>query len=161
MRLRAAAIACALLGLALSLSSCGGGSGTAAGASPRTSSTTTARHAPPRGACDPRLGGFVGSLASLRRNLARGLSYTEYLPAVRQVRTAYRAIEPRELAASCLLLAGGPAERAFNLYIDAANAWGECLTTVGCSTASIELRLQREWARASDSLSKAQRALRG
>jgi len=160
MRLRPAAIACALLGLVLALSACGGAGGTATGSPPGASSATATAARPPRGACQSQLGGFLASLARLRRSLSRGLSYTEYLPAVCRVRPAYRAIEPRELGASCLLLAGGSAERAFNLYIDAANAWGGCLTTVGCSTASIEPRLQREWARASSSLSKAQRSLR-
>jgi hypothetical protein len=161
MRLRAAAIACALLGLALPLSSCGGEDGTATGSPPRPGSKAAARQIAPRSSCDSQLGDFVDALASLRGDLARGLSYTEYLPAVHTVRASYRAIDPRKLTASCLLLSGGPAEHAFNLYIDAANAWGACLTTPSCSTASVEPKLQREWSQASSQLSKAQRAAKG
>jgi hypothetical protein len=153
------AIACALLTLVPLLSSCGGEDGTAAGSAARSTSVANAEHPAPAGSCKSHVGGFVASLASLRGSLSRGLSYTEYLPAVRQVRIAYRAIKPRELDASCLLLSGGPAERAFNLYIDAANAWGECLTTAGCTTASIEAKLQGEWSRASNHLSVAQQAV--
>ncbi len=159
MRPGAAAIACALLCLAPVLSSCGGGDITATGSPPQPSSAAGVERPAPRGSCNSQLGGFVASLATLRSNLSRGLSYTEYLPEVRHVRVAYRAIKPRELDASCLLLAGGPAERAFNLYIDAANVWGECLTTVGCGTASIEAVLQRKWSRASNQLSGARRAM--
>jgi len=158
MRPRAAAIACALLCLAPTLSSCGGGEEAATGAPPRPTATADAERPASRASCESRLAGFIGSLANLRGNLSRGLSYTEYLPEIRSVRVSYRAINPSELDATCLLLAGGPAEQAFNLYIDAANAWGECLTTAGCTTASIEVKLQREWARASNALSKAQRA---
>ncbi len=158
MRPRAVAIACTLLGLVL-LSSCGGDGETATGSPQRTEKTVGA--APRPAGCGKQLGAFIASLTSLRRNLSRGLSYTEYLPEVRHVRVAYRAIEPRRLDAPCLLLAGGPAEHAFNLYIDAANAWGECLTTVGCTTASVEAKLQRMWGQASERLSRAQRASRG
>jgi len=161
MRLRAAATACALLCLAPTLSSCGGSNETATGSPPRSTATADAEHPTSGGSCKSQLGGFIAALTSLRRNLSRGLSYTEYLPEVRQVRIAYRAVKPRELDASCLLLAGGPAEHAFNAYIDVANAWGECLTTAGCSTASVEPKLQRTWARASNALSKAQRAVKG
>ena len=151
------AIACALLCLAPALSSCGRGGDPAAGSPPRTQTTAQAHRAV--GSCRSQVGSFIGSLVSLRRSLSRGLSYTEYLPTVRAVRIAYRAIKPHELDAFCLLLVGGPAEHAFNLYIDAANAWGECLTTVGCTTASIEVKLQRQWSRASNQLGKAQRAM--
>ena len=42
-----------------------------------------------------------------------------------------------------------------NKYIDAANAWGECLAEAGCTTASIEGALQHKWRVASHSLSEA------
>ncbi len=158
MRPGAAATACALLCLAPALSSCGGDGDAATGTPPRSGSAVSASRPAPHSSCALQLDGFIGSLTALRRSLSRGLSYTEYLPAVRSIRVAYRAIKTRDLAATCLLLAGGPAEQAFNLYIDAANAWGDCLTTVGCTTASVELKLQRKWTRASNALSKAQRA---
>jgi len=144
-----------LLGLALVLSSCG--EDRSAGAPPGTASAPPQR----RPACREQLGGFLGSLSTLRRHLARGLSYEEYLPAVRRVRLVYDRVPEKKLSAACLFLAGGPAEGAFNLYIDAANAWGSCLTTASCSTTSVEPKLQRQWARASEKLTGAQRAIKG
>lgn len=51
---------------------------------------------------------------------------------------------------------GTPAEDALNRYIDAANAWGECLADASCATATIEPVLQRRWRLASRSLSAAE-----
>ena len=48
-----------------------------------------------------------------------------------------------------------PPRPALNKYIDAANAWGECLAEAGCTTASIEGALQRKWRIASHYLSEA------
>lgn len=155
------AIACALLILGPLLSSCGGGGDMATGSAPQSTPAAGAQRPRPHSSCRSQLGDFTDSLASLRGNLSRGLSYTEYLPEVRHVRLAYRAVNPRKLTATCLLLAGGPAEQAFNLYIDAANSWGNCLTTAGCTTASVEVKLQRKWGQASEQLNRAQRALKG
>ncbi|HEU4736706.1 MAG TPA: hypothetical protein VFS48_06745 [Solirubrobacterales bacterium] len=99
-------------------------------------------------------------MSALRDELARGLSYEDYLREVQSVRSLYRDIEAGKLTVGCLLASGGPAERAFNLYIDAANTWGDCLATVSCSTRSIEPQLQRKWALAAHQLAVAQRGLR-
>jgi hypothetical protein len=53
-------------------------------------------------------------------------------------------------------LTGTPSEQALNEYIDAANAWGECLADAACTTASIEPILQRKWRMASRLLSEVQ-----
>jgi hypothetical protein len=79
---------------------------------------------------------------------------------VKGTRTVYARIRTGKLTAPCLLASGGPSERAFNLYIDAANAWGDCLATATCSTRSIEAKLQRKWARASHHLATAEKGLR-
>lgn len=102
------------------------------------------------------LGSFVDSMADLRRKLAIGLSYEDYLSEVQGLRAAYAAIPDDRLALGCLLAAGTPGERALNRYMVAANVWGECLTTAACETATVEPRLQREWARASVLLNEAQ-----
>lgn len=99
-------------------------------------------------------------MARLRDELARGLDYDGYLGEVRATRVVYAAIDPERVPAGCLLASGGPAERAFNLYIDAANAWGDCLATVTCDTGEVEPRLQRQWALAARQLSLAQRGMR-
>jgi hypothetical protein len=82
------------------------------------------------------------------------------LAEVQGVRTLDRELEAGKLALGCLLASGGPGERAFNLYVDAANAWGDCLATASCNTRSIEPRLQREWALAARQLTVAREGLR-
>jgi len=163
MRLSSATVGM-LLGLALIFSSCGA-AGTSAVDKPAgtaTAAATTSRAKPNApGPCRRQLRGFLGAMARLRDGLARGLSYDDYLGGVRRTRTAYSRIHAAKLPAGCLIASAGPAERAFNLYIDAANAWGDCLATVSCNTHSIEPRLQRKWALASHSLSLAQRGLEG
>ena len=101
------------------------------------------------------LGSFVDSMADLRRKLAVGISYEDYLREVQELRAVYAAIPSERLELGCLLAAGTPGERALNRYMAAANEWGECLTTAACETATVEPRLQREWARASVLLSTA------
>jgi hypothetical protein len=161
MRLSSAATVGILLGLALMLSACGEDGTTAADKPASTARTTSA--APPRpvaarSSCR-RLRPLLGSMAKLRDDLARGLSYDDYLREVQQVRAAYARLDAEKLTAGCLLASGGPAERALNLYIDATNAWGDCLATVACDTHSVEPKLQRKWARAAHQLAAAQQGL--
>ena len=108
--------------------------------------------------CRGQVGGFLKSMAALRSNLAVGLSYEQYAAEMRGVRAAYRKIPVDRLTLDCLAAAGTPGEKALNQYIDAANAWGECLAEAACDTASIEPGLQRKWRVASHFLSEAQSA---
>jgi hypothetical protein len=161
MRLSSAATVGILLGLALVLSACGEDGTTAAG---KPGSTNTTSPSPPhvatvRDSCR-RLRPFVGLMAKLRADLARGLSYDDYLGEVQGVRSVYARIDADKLTAACLLASGGPAERALNLYIDATNTWGDCLATVSCNTRSVEPRLQRKWALAAHQVTTAQQGLR-
>ncbi|MGH2975539.1 MAG: hypothetical protein ACRDLL_11820 [Solirubrobacterales bacterium] len=164
MRLRSAAIIGMMLSLGLILGSCG--EDRTAADPPGTVRTAPAQPQPakqqhsPAGSCRGQLGEFLSSMAGLRQALARGLSYDEYLPRVRGVRTVYNRIPTARLNAACLLLVAGPAERAFNLYIDAANTWGDCLAIVACGTTSVEPKLQRMWASASNRFSLAQKNFR-
>jgi hypothetical protein len=162
MRLSSAATVGILLGLVLMLSACGEDGSTAADEPASTSriKPAAATKAPAARTCN-RLLGFIGSMSALRDRLARGLSYDDYLSEVQSVRSIYGEIEASKLTAGCLLASGGPAERAFNLYIDAANTWGDCLATVSCSTRSIESKLQRKWALAAHQLTAARKGLRG
>lgn len=166
MRLSLAATVGALLGLALAFGACGGErtatadksgeSLSAAGPTERKEirSTATVKR------CPSQLSGFLTSLDALRERLARGLTYDDYLREMRAVRSRYDGINVKRLPLGCLFRSGGPAEQALNLYVDAANTWGDCLTTISCDTGSIEPRLRRTWALASDRLSVAQRGLR-
>lgn len=157
MRLSHATIAGATLSLALVLPACGSESTPGAGAvdaAPPASKAAAGRVGD--GTCRGQLRPFVVAMDTLRTDLAVGLSYDQYMSELRAARGAYRRIRADRLRLDCLVAAGAPAERAVNRYIEAANAWGECLATAACETASIEPRLQREWARASKLLSAAQ-----
>lgn len=156
MRLSSATTVGILLGLALMLSACGEDGTTAAD---KPASDPPAHAATVRASCH-QLRPFVGSMASLRDDLARGLSYDDYLREVQRVRTVYAHIDAGKLSAGCLLASGGVAERALNLYIDATNTWGDCLATVSCNTRSVEPKLQRKWALAARQVTTAQQGLR-
>lgn len=167
MRLSAATVGL-LLGLALIFSACGGDGNTTAGGATSTTTagaakgsaavTDTSQSKPAKDPCRRQLGGFLGSMAALRSKLSRGLSYDDYLREVRATRAVYAKIPTDKLRTGCLLAVGAPAERAFNLYIAAINAWGNCLATVSCDTRTIEPELQRKWALASRQLTSALRA---
>jgi hypothetical protein len=172
MRSGPAATVGVLLGLALLLPGCGDEQTAAAGGEPASSEAkSTAGEAGPaadraqrrRLGADPvaarrcrrSLGGFLDSIESLGNSLAVGLSYDDYLGAVNHVRAAYAGVRADRLPIACLARVAGPAERALNVYIDAANAWGDCLATASCDVESVEPELQRMWARASDLLPSA------
>jgi hypothetical protein len=111
------------------------------------------------GPCQGRLGSFVASMDSLRRRLAVGLTYDQYVAEVRGIRSTYRKVPIERVEFDCLNAVGTPAEKAFNGYIEAANRWGECVSEAGCSSAAVEPVLQRRWRLASGLLSEADEAL--
>lgn len=109
--------------------------------------------------CQSQLGSFVGSLDGLRRRLAVGVTYDQYVAEVRGIRSTYGEIPTEKLRIDCLTRVATPSEKAFNRYIEGANDWGECVSELGCGTASIEPVLQRRWRIASHFLSEAQDGL--
>jgi hypothetical protein len=113
----------------------------------------------PAGPCQSQLGGFVASMDSLRGRLAVGLTYDQYVAEVRGIRSTYRKIPIERVELDCLNSVGTPAEETFNGYIEAANDWGECVSEVGCSSATVEPVLQRRWRIASHFLSAADEGL--
>jgi len=155
-------LGCVLLGAAaLALSACGGGGDGSGGAS---TAAKPAAKAPERrarqagtggGGCRDEVGGFIKAMTRLRSNLAVGLSYEQYAAEMHGVRAAYGKVPVQQLTIDCLYATGAPGEKALNQYVDAANAWGECLAETGCTTASIERALQHRWRVASHYLSEA------
>jgi hypothetical protein len=154
---RLSLLGCALIAVAaVALPGCGdGGAATAESAAAPPPQKQARTKATAGTACPARLGAFVGSLDTLRKQLAVGLSYDQYRARVKALRTGYEKLPIERLDLACLTASGTAAERAFNKYIDAANAWGECLADASCTTATIEPVLQRKWRRASHSLSEA------
>jgi predicted small lipoprotein YifL len=155
--------------LALALTACGSkGPAAATGEGPGSTAQTKtsapraqgepAESAAPSASCRTQLNGFLAAMVGLRSKLEVGLSYDEYVAEVARVRAAYDSLPTGQLALSCLIGAGTPAEKAFNRYIAAANTWGECLSESGCRATSIEAQLQDEWEVASHFLAAARRA---
>lgn len=118
------------------------------------------RHVPAGDLCQSQLGGFVGSMDGLRRRLAVGLTYDQYVAEVRGIRSTYGEIPIEKLRIDCLTAVAAPGEKAFNRYIEAANDWGECVSELDCGSAAIEPVLQRRWRIASHFLSEAEDGLR-
>jgi hypothetical protein len=145
---------CLLAGAASTLSACGGDGAATAEKTMR----TAARKPAPRtvaGPCPATVEAFADSLERLRRQLAIGLSYEQYAARMKDLRAAYDRIPVDRLTIDCVAKRATAGERAFNKYVDAANAWGECLADAACTTATIEPVLQRQWRTASIALTKA------
>lgn len=156
----------ALLSLALILPGCGDeGTATAGGRKESTSATRATASVPAATPsrvkrCARELGDFLDSIESLGNTLAVGLDYEQYLGSVNRVRASYANVAAERLGIVCLSRVAAPAEGALNVYIDAANQWGNCLARSSCDPDSIEPRLQREWERASGRLARARAGLR-
>jgi len=159
---------CALL-VALLLCGCGGGGSDGAETTVATVTSDAVTTVPERpipkhekpaaGPCQGQLGSFVASMDSLRRRLAVGVTYDQYVAEVRGIRSTYRKIPIEQVEIDCLGAVGTPAEQAFNRYIEAANDWGDCVSEAGCSSETVEPVLQRRWRIASHFLSAADAGL--
>lgn len=154
---RLALLGCVLLGLAaLLLPGCGGEGDATAESTDAPQAKQQAEVEPATGRpCPAQVGAFVKALDAMRHQLAVGLSYDQYAARVKSLRRSYDALPVDRLGLDCLRSSGTPAEAALNKYIDAANAWGECLADATCDTATIEPVLQRKWRLASGFLSEA------
>jgi hypothetical protein len=111
------------------------------------------------GPCQGQLGSFVASMDSLRRRLAVGVTFDQYVAEVRGIRSTYRKIPIEQVEIDCLSAVGTPAEQAFNRYIEAADDWGDCVSEAGCSSETVEPVLQRRWRIGSHFLSAADEGL--
>jgi hypothetical protein len=175
-------VGCALLA-ALLLASCGGGArdsgstgtGTTTsregrfhhsslprgqkGGNDAESAAKSGRDVPAGDFCQSQLGSFVGSMDGLRRRLAVGVTYDQYVAEVRGIRSTYGKIPTDRVQIDCLTAVATPGEKAFNRYIEAANDWGECVSELGCGSADVEPVLQRRWRIASHFLTEAKEGL--
>lgn len=122
-------------------------------------SAKSGRNVPAGDLCQSQLGGFVGSMDGLRRRLAVGVTYDQYVAEVRGIRSTYGKIPTERVQIDCLTTVATPGEKAFNRYIEAANDWGECVSELGCGSAEVEPVLQRRWRIASHFLTEAKQGL--
>jgi hypothetical protein len=148
--------------LTLALSACGGDSpeATANAGTPTVEKTPEPAAATTGGSCANQVGTFLDSMAALRTSLVAGLSYEQYVGEVQSIRGVYHRVPVDELALGCLKAAGTPGESGLNKYIEAGDAWTECVETPGCESATVEPALQSRWRQASKLLSKAQQGLK-
>lgn len=153
--MRACPAVIVLLGLALSLSACAEDGPATAGKGVTVDAKRRAGES-----CRGQTHGLLDSLDALRGSVAVGLTYDAYLDEVRAVKSTYAEVPVEQLGVACLAAVGAPAERAMNMYVEATNAWGDCLAVASCDLGAVEPKLQRRWRLASDQLSSAQRALR-
>lgn len=152
------------IGTVLALASCGGGGSSTQSTTTATvqakEPTPTAVKPPPSDGkadgCQARLVDFLDRMDDLRQSLLAGLSYDEYVVRVRAIRAAYEAVPVGKLGAACVTGPAAQAEDAFNQYLRAANAWGECAATAGCAASDVEGKLQRRWKVASKKLDAAE-----
>jgi len=149
----------ALAAATAAMSGCGGDAPAAQAGSVKARADRPRGSIPDGGACSHQVGGFIDSMATLRHRLAVGVSYDEYSAELRKVRALYDRVPIRRMTIDCLAAAGAPAEQALGRYVDAANAWGECLSEAGCNSAWIEAELQGKWRVASHHLSEAEQGL--
>lgn len=122
-------------------------------------SAKSGRDVPAGDLCQSQLGSFVGSMDGLRRRLAVGVTYDQYVAEVRGIRSTYGKIPTDRVQIDCLTAVATPGEKAFNRYIEAANDWGECVSELGCGSAEVEPVLQRRWRIASHFLTEAKEGL--
>jgi len=99
-------------------------------------------------------------MEALRKRLAVGVTYDQYIDEIHAVRSTYRKIPVEALPIDCLAAVGTPGEHAFNRYIEAANDWGECVSQAGCEAGQVEPVLQRKWRIAAHYLDEAGAGLR-
>lgn len=148
----------------LALASCGGGGSSTEAATSTVraeESKPVATKSPEDGGkadrCQARLGNFLDRMDDLRQSLLAGLSYDEYVVRVRAIRDAYEAVPVDKLGLACVSGPAAAAEDAFNQFLRAANAWGECAATAGCAASEVEGKLQRRWRVASKKLDAAEK----
>jgi hypothetical protein len=158
-----AAACLAVAALALALSACGDHSPAATAKAPKVSKTTAGTKPKPASggrSCASQVGDLLTAMDSLRTNLVAGVSYEQYVGEVKAIRGTYHRVPTDRLALGCLEAAGSPGENALNKYIEASNAWSDCVEVPSCESVSVEPALQSRWRQASKLLSEAQRGLK-
>lgn len=109
--------------------------------------------------CADQITPLVEALQDLNSRLNIGLTYADYGERVGDVRVLYDRIHFATLGPNCVNKVGIPAEDAMNDYIKAYQTWNACIEETGCSTDSIESKLQTQWSKATTKINEAATAL--
>jgi hypothetical protein len=104
--------------------------------------------------CNQQLGRWMTALKSLNSRLDIGMVESDYTKELGNISVVYHEIDFKSLSAQCLV-PGVTAEKAFNDYIDADNAWSKCISSMACTNAKVRPKLQAFWAAATIKIDKA------
>ncbi len=145
------ALVCALL------AACGG----TTPATPTTPSapTPTPTPGPISAECADDLRPVLDALEQMDARLDVGLNRSQYGDRMGDISVAYNRLDATTLVgkgAGCIATAV-LLEEAFNEYIQANTAWGDCIASSSCSMDSVQPKLQRHWSTASGKLASARR----
>jgi hypothetical protein len=104
--------------------------------------------------CNHQIGKWMTALKALNSRLDIGLTESDYTRELGNISVIYHEIDFNSLSPQCLV-PGVNAEKAFNDYIDASNAWSKCFASLTCTNAKVRPKLQSFWAAATRQLDKA------
>jgi hypothetical protein len=96
--------------------------------------------------CADDLEPLLASMTELNSRLAVGVQFPDYLDRLGDVRVEYDKVAAEGLDPICLKKVGRPAEKALNIYADAAQEWSDCIQDFDCDVDS--LNLSGKWVRA-------------
>jgi hypothetical protein len=105
--------------------------------------------------CNHQIGKWMTALKALNSRLDIGLTESDYTKELGNISVVYHEIDFSSLSPQCLV-PGVKAEKAFNDYIDASNAWSKCFASLTCTNAKVRPKLQSFWAAATRQLDKAE-----
>jgi hypothetical protein len=109
--------------------------------------------------CRQQVGGLLKALRNTGSRLDVGMSFADYGSQVGQISVAYDRIPIGQMDLDCTMGAGVKAEKAFNSYNDAYNAWNDCIGDLYCDMDSVDPELQKNWLKADSQTRQARSAL--
>jgi hypothetical protein len=110
--------------------------------------------------CQSQLSEYLNVLSETESRLGVGMSFADYSEQVGDASVIYDRIPFGRMTSRCIFGPGIKAEEGGNAYIDAYNAWNDCIGDFYCDIDSIDPELQDEWSKASRKLSAARASLR-
>ncbi len=109
--------------------------------------------------CRQQVGGLVRTLRDTSSRLDVGMSFADYSDQVGEISIAYNRIPFGRMDIECTMGAGISAEKAFNSYNKAYNAWNDCISDLYCDMDSVDPDLQKNWSKAGSQVARSRSAL--